>query len=125
LTIAIFLVACIPIDKRQYIQVKNNSTQSIYFYMNNHYPDTLLPESNQFVFIVGNGSVKQAWEVSGTLEKEFSRDFPHDTLLIFFFLSSTINNYDWETIRKDYKILERRSYSQSDLEKLNWIINYP
>ena len=47
------------------------------------------------------------------------------SLNYFLFYPDTLAKYDWETIRKDYKILIRYDLSRQDLKKLDWCFYYP
>jgi hypothetical protein len=109
-------------DRNYVITIKNNSLNDIYFQVSNNYPDTLLTLASSYLTIIHNNNSK-------TLDNPhkwadvFSEVFPKDTMLIF--NSDTINKYNWETISHDYKIIQRRAYSQSDLQSANWTITYP
>jgi hypothetical protein len=118
------LLACTPMDREYSILIKNNTSVSIFFYVSQDYPDTLLPQTKQYVKIIETNNTK-SFDNPHKWEDDFSTIYPKDTLLIFFFNADTINRYDWETIRKGYKIMERRAYSKGDLEKSNWTITYP
>lgn len=122
--ILFIFVACTPMDREYSILIKNNTATPIYFYVSQRYPDTLLPQTKQYVKIIEAKNSKSL-DNPHKWENNFSEVYPKDTLLIFFFNADTINRYDWEIIRKGYKIMERRAYSKEDLEKSNWIITYP
>jgi hypothetical protein len=111
-------------DRYYFITIKNDSSNNIYFQISNNYPDTAVLLTTSYLNIIHNNTNKTLG-IPRRWEDAFSEVFPKDTLLIFFFDSYTINSYDWETIRLDYKILERRAYSKSDLKKSNWTITFP
>lgn len=121
----LLIKSCTPYDLHFYtIDINNKYNASIYYYLNLTFPDTLLPIENKYIIKIN----KSSFDVLDSEEpwsKKFSKIFPKDTLQIFFFNADTIAKYDWEYIRKNYKIMERRVYSKSDLEKNNWQINYP
>lgn len=88
------------------------------------YPDTTLPEKNpiphkfnkEYHFSFGEGNVH---------ENTLFALFPTDTMSVFFFDPDTLEKYEWEIIRKDYKILVRYDLSHPDLKLLKWCIFYP
>jgi hypothetical protein len=45
--------------------------------------------------------------------------------MIFIFDGTTMDNTDWEVVKKDYLILQRYDLSLQDFQKLNWKIYYP
>ena len=46
-------------------------------------------------------------------------------LMVFFFDRDTILHYSWEEVRADYKVLRRYDLSLSDLEAMDWTVEYP
>ena len=48
-----------------------------------------------------------------------------DNILIFFFDADTIEYYNWDVIRENYKILERRMYSWNEITNSKLGIVYP
>ena len=44
---------------------------------------------------------------------------------VYIFDSDVIENEPWDTIVKYNKFLKRYQFTQSELEKMNWEINYP
>lgn len=106
------------------IWIKNNSNQPISYFVSRAYPDTTLSLDKPYI----SKLVSQARDfVLTDTERQdiyFRKEFTSDTLLLFIFNPDTINKYDWETIRKGYKIMEKRTYSKTDLEKANWYIYY-
>ena len=116
--------SCVKMDVLYSICIKNNTSKIIYFHIAESYPDTVLPATKEYVAKISANNRKPV-DSSNPWEEQFKKEFPKDTLLIFFFDSDTINKYDWETIRKGYKIMEKRIYSKTDLQKANWYIYYP
>ena len=112
--------------KMSFWYVRNNSSRKIYFYSTNQYPDTLLPSTKKYVIpIKPNSEYTIDIPGVGDMGKEFSKFYTKDTMLIFFFDGYIVERYDWEIIRRDYMILERRVYSKQDLIKSDWRIVYP
>ena len=113
-----------PFVERVYsIKVENNSSQWINFFDNRVYPDTLLPAAkpyygasrpNSYAYI----DSKSDWP------DVFAR-LPKDTLSIFILSSDTVNTFNWDIIRSQYKILKRYDLSLQDLKNSNFTITYP
>lgn len=117
--------ALIP-DKEYPFYLKNDGSKDIYFNIVYSYPDTLLPETLNYVFLVKAGEKQLMTASTHKLSaKEFAKYFPSDTLCIIFFSADTLNTYNWDIVRNEYKILERREYSYQDLENTSWTITYP
>ena len=86
-----------------------------------YYPDTTLPKKYPHL-----NKVSEVWGTRDPFTEDYILSlFPADTLSIFFFDPDTLAKYDWETIRKDYKILIRYDLSRQDLKKLDWHFYYP
>ena len=119
---------CKNMELSRSIWLHNNSDKAVSYYIPSsigiYYPDTILPEKNpkpwrfekQYTYTFGT---------SGFTENELFNQFPTDTLSIFFFDPNTLAKYNWEIIRKSYKILIRYDLSHNDLKKLDWRVNYP
>ena len=52
-------------------------------------------------------------------------DLDNHVLMIFLFKKSELDNYSWEEVQNDYRILKRYDLSLQDLENNNWTIEYP
>ena len=89
------------------------------------YPDTVLPQLPQKFPDLYKINDELHNVIMGYTEDEIYSLLPADTLSIFFFDPDTLAKYDWETIRKDYKILIRYDLSRQDLKKLDWCFYYP
>lgn len=110
-------------DRMFSIWTKNNTNQTIYSEISSRYPDTTLGDYSEISFIKSGKQLST--DSSDPWEERFSTIFQKDTLIIFFINADTLNIYGWETIKHDFKIIERREYSKDDLIKSNWVINYP
>lgn len=51
--------------------------------------------------------------------------FIGDTLRVFIFSYDTLIKYDWEIIRREYRVLKRYDLTLENLKELNWSITYP
>lgn len=121
--VLIYLTSCLPVDKRYPIWIKNNTNNGIYFFVNN-YIDTLLPQTDKYVILI-NANDKISIDSNQPWEEVFSAEYPKDTLQIFYFNVDSINKYDWNTIRNEYMVMDRRVYSKTYLLNNNWTIIYP
>lgn len=112
----------------RYIDFYNNSGNPVCFYMpwerGIYYPDTVLPEKNPEPY-----KFDERWSFNfgnpGMNENQLFATFPTDTLSVFFFDPDVLSTYEWEIIRREYKILVRYDFSHEDLKKLDWRIDYP
>jgi hypothetical protein len=112
----------------RYIDFYNNSGKPVCYYMpwkyGTFYPDTILPEKNPEPY-----KFNKEWHFNfgnpGMNENQLFATFPTDTLSVFFFDPDTLAKYEWETIRKEYKVLVRYDFSHADLKRLEWRIYYP
>ena len=102
-------------------RVVNRSSNKIYFYISNKYPDTSLPLTNKNVFSIKPNS---GYFFEDPRRKPYPNLYSNNDMLIFFFNADTIEHYNWDVIRNDNKILERRMFSQEDIRK-NRGIFYP
>ena len=121
--VIMLMTACVEIEGNLWI-IENRSSPKIYFNVSDQYPDTLLPQTNKYVVPL-NPNSENVDRCSRKWEIQFSREYPKDTMTIFFFDAYTIEKTDWDIVRRDYKILERRIYSKQDLIESDWRIVYP
>jgi len=90
------------------------------------YPDTTLPIDPNKANIGGVPPyTKQVIYMNGVSYEKMIKSLPKDTLSYFLILEDTLLMYDWEEIRRDYKILKRYDLSLQDLKRLNYTIPYP
>lgn len=111
--------------------IDNNSSFNIAVYFNENeqyqalYPDTVISNFRERVILNINKKENQDIAGSPNWESTFEVSAPKDTLSLFVFHSDTVNEYSWEKIRKEYKILTRYDLSLQDLENRNFILEYP
>ena len=119
----LFILITNSCDKADYFYVENRTDALIYYLFSSEYPDTIIPTNRDIMPIkahsVHDNVILTSWE------RNFSKCFPKDTMFIFFFDANTIEKNDWDVVRRDYMILERRMYSKQDIIKSNWRIVYP
>jgi hypothetical protein len=130
----LLLTACPMEDDRQDITVYNYAEYSISFFLADYYSeqfgDPIYPDTTLSVHRdkrdchVANKDRPTIYEKKPLL-KDLYKDAQTDTLCFFIFNTDTLNKYDWETIRKDYKILQRYDLSLQDFERLKCRITYP
>ena len=59
------------------------------------------------------------------LEKVFKRDGYTDTVFVYIFDATIVENTSWDVIAKDYLVLKRYDLTLDDLQRLDWKITYP
>jgi len=117
-------------DKSYDIQIDNNSNKTIKVYLALErafiYPDTLIEkEMPAKGFRTINPNRSTYFDSRITWQEIYNKYLPSDTLSIYIFDADTINSYDWQTIRKEYKILSRYDLSLDNLKYLGYRIAYP
>ncbi|MCC8145530.1 MAG: hypothetical protein LIO93_03630 [Bacteroidales bacterium] len=86
------------------------------------YPDTAISKYSTYAYIESRDKIY--YPLPSDLQIYF--DFlPADTFSIFIFSEDTVDNYPWEKIREDYRVLKRYDLSQEDLIRLDFKITYP
>jgi hypothetical protein len=91
--------------------------------MMSSYPDTAISELKpSFCFVAAHG---RNYLGNGEKWENVFPKLPADTLSIYVFSADTLKAFDWSQIRTGYKVLKRYDLSLQDLEKTNWVINYP
>lgn len=114
-------LGCVELVDHVYsIKMQNNTADTIQFYASYTYPDTTLIFDKPildmvFPFNYSYLDSKEKWEDV----------LPSDTISIYILSKDTVDKYSWDLIRSSYNILERNDLSINDLEKQNWIVNYP
>ena len=131
----LFAISCdgIWMDRNYPLDLKNNSSHSIGVFFNYGerymaiYPDTTIwaTQNGNGLAEVQSQEKKVIAESGARWESVFEVNVPSDTVSVFIFHSDTLSKYDWETIQKDYKILQRYDLSLEDLERLKFTLTYP
>lgn len=112
---------CIKWVEHNYrIEIRNNANDTIQFYANYTYPDTVIITEKPRMIMAYPKSFG-FWDS----KKKFESLLPSDTISIFILSKDTVNQYNWSVIKSDYKILKRYDLSIGDLKKLGWEVSYP
>ena len=119
-----FFYSCVlPFDRAYSLRIQNNTDKIIGFTVSENYPDTLIYNNyNELCGIKENSYV--TYDVKTKLD-EYFENLPSDTLSIFFFSMDTINQYGWDIVKKEYKILKRYDISYEDVKNSEWTVSYP
>lgn len=124
-------------DCHIYISLKNNYQNAISSQIGFDYPDTSVGHRNIFLgydsttIKINKGDEHSiSWGQGSCFEALFSGGgsdelLVSDTLTLFIFSYDTLQKYNWETIRTQYKILKRYDLSTQNLKQLKWAISYP
>jgi len=116
----ISIISCEPLaDHVYFIEVQNNSNDSIRCFASYNYPDTTLSVDKPILQLITPHSYTK-------IESKDSWDkiLPKDTIEIFFLSADTLLKYDWNSIKSQYKILKRLDLSLRDIQRLNSIVTY-
>jgi len=112
-----------------WLEVRNNSKDTIIFSLQFNYPDTvLLNYSTELSMTDVNSadpySESGFYEFSGW-EWTLRNVRKVDGLVCITYSLDTIRKYSFEQIQEDYNILKRYILSIDDLKAINWTIVYP
>ena len=123
----LLFISCENPTQTYKFRIINNSEKTIYFEKNvsnrsNVYPDTLVPEQKVQLKVSPHTTSYQGGLIS---TEEVFKKYNIDTLSIYFFDAYIIDNYTWETIREEYKVLKRYDLSIKDIQLLDYEIPYP
>jgi len=58
-------------------------------------------------------------------EAEFHPIGIFDTIYVYVFYASVVENTPWEVVARDYLVLKRYDLTLEDLQRLDWKITYP
>ena len=103
----------------RYFNIINNSSKPIYYGRSNSQTDFSLKGIDFVPGANGNTSLKIESKKNNLARVGSS------IMQVYIFDSDVIENEPWDTIVKYNKILKRYQFTQSELEKMNWEINYP
>lgn len=110
-------------NKSKFLAIRNESDVTIHYYLSANYPDTTLTRSS-----LPDGDVSPHelgyTTVGGEKRDEFVRKLTDETLIVFIVDEDSLKVYGFDTIASKGLILKRYDYTLSDLENLNWEIQY-
>lgn len=117
-------------DRFYDIQLDNKSDNTIKVYIALErefvYPDTLIETNVPATgFRTIEADKSTYFDSRVKWEEIFDKHLPLDTLSIFIFDVDTLIYYDWETIRSEYKVLQRYDLSLDNLKQLDFKVPYP
>ncbi len=130
--LSISFLSCKKDDCHNSINFINNSELDVYVLPSRYYPDTMYfrhgpspinDVSNKVLAGTSNDSplwYKSCWE--GVIS---SKGISSDTLMVYVFDASVIENEDWAIVSNEYKVLKRYDLSLEDLILSNFTIIYP
>lgn len=110
------------------IIVNKTKEKTSYFYRINDKKDTLL-ENFPFPLTLENTKSRTIQpQNQDTLIGPFRTvldENPENMLYLYLFSSAVIDTVPWDSIVMNYQILHRYDLTLSDLEAMNWIVEYP
>jgi hypothetical protein len=111
-------------DEWWFIEVMNNSPETIYVCGNYILPDTLLPINKHLLRIVLPQKFEYIYDkdVNDTKFKRLKRD---ERLTVFILHKDTVDKYDWDIIRTKNMILKRYEFNDKELREMGGKLVYP
>jgi hypothetical protein len=130
IVISSFLSSCLyhEYDELPRLRIRNNSDIAVYYVWSPYFPDTtFLGEPSPFY----NKNYQKI--EAHTLQKKNSRAFDKsqfmseelDTIDLCILDAEVVETVPWDTIKKYDLVLKRYLLSESDLDAVDWIIDYP
>lgn len=110
------------------LDVYNNSNDTIACWFANvesTYPDTLLPEEKPSIHLelLNPNEENIVYSLGVSFDEWFDNEY--DKISIYVFSKDTLDKYNWEEIRENYRLLIRYDLSYNDIKKLNYSIPFP
>ena len=102
------------------IYMHNNSGYTLLTDGTYDYPDTTIKEKMYFEEVLPHSFGRATFTT-----RRWNRTIVNEKMCLFIFYKDVVNSVPWETIRKDYMVLQRYDLSIDELEKLNWTVYYP
>ncbi len=119
--ILLFVMGCEPFaDHSNFIEVKNHSGNTINCFAVFIYPDSLLPLSKPRFIEVKHQS-------RGFIDDYSFNDsrFERNKITIFILSKDTVEKYNWDDIRANYRILKRYEVTLGDITNMGGFVLYP
>ena len=109
------------------IRFSNNTDKKLYVrdvYISNPFDISRLSNTVFVSYVVNAGEQnnRRAISFAGCFEHDFERA---DTVFVYIFDASVIENTPWEVVARDYLVLKRYDLTLSDLQRLDWRVTYP
>lgn len=133
LFVSIFLIISCRRKYQRYLVIENNSNNTVYFFtledqdFNFIYPDTSLVNSSIERNIVVEPKATHAifgeWPVN--LDQIYQGKTINDTISMVVVSEDKLLNNSWDSVAADYNINIRYDLSLDDLEKRDFVIEYP
>lgn len=121
ISIVLFSTNCEKlVDRGYFIEVQNNSNDTVWCYSSYNYPDTTLAANKPLLQMI-----KPKLYTKLESKEKWEDLLPKDTIIIFILSEDTVEKYSWDKIRNNYNILKRCDLSLEDLQDMNWTITYP
>lgn len=125
-----FLLGCGEKDPNLHniIWFENNSDKTLYICASfTDFQDTIIPADNPSLagdyYKSSPHNKGDQLELRDTYEGRFD-DLNTDLVRIFVFDETVFHNYEWDTIRNKYLVLERFDLSLEDLNNQNWTVKF-
>ncbi|MFN8208940.1 MAG: hypothetical protein U0T82_16260 [Bacteroidales bacterium] len=123
------LIASMTCKKEEYLKLRINNTTNapIYTAWTRDFPDTT------FTYMLNPTLNPQTDRVEAkSLQKKHYYSLTNDifdawvdTISVFIFDAQLLDSTPWDTVKAKYLVLKRYDLSLDDLNRMNWIINYP
>lgn len=112
------------------LKIRNNSSRTITYEMQFNFPDTSLwyvqihDLAANPTRVIKPGTVQTVQHLGHCWESAFADEIPSGKLQLFLFDEQVIKNNPWETVRSNYMILKRLTYTLDELKSMDWQITY-
>ena len=129
LPLLLLLTGCPDKDEKPeyHLNIHNNSSIDILYGYDKLYPDTSLWDTNPFTELNIDDFTIIAGDTAreGFFAEEFEQLEPNGKIRLFLFEKEQISSLPWDTVRKNYLVLDRYFLNLDDLENIDWTITYP
>jgi len=110
-------------ELHRYIYLINSSDKAVFYGLSYAYPDTSLKKIEDAPG--NNGSIAYKINVGKQTTLPAASFAYNPTMQLFIFDADVIENTPWDSIVAYNMVLKRYQFTESDMEKANWTINYP
>jgi hypothetical protein len=103
------------VPMRQAIYVRNNSSQTIYYYAEYILPDTMLSVNKpRWLKEIAPGGIREFYD-NEVNDKEFKRLDSGERITVFILDKNVVDTYEWEYIRENNMVLRRYEFLIKEL----------